>query len=426
MSSAMEMLLTSILALSVSLAHIIAMIRTKGPDGSRVGLRDTARWAMVGGLTFGSAGFIFEYPGAYTSVDRWLGVPNLAMLLSCASFLLCQALVSVWISVWPGTDLRTGQTVRSLWVGYAGVLVLLAVLFACGHHPVEAPLTFDTTYIHDPASALFISCYLAVFLFLPGWVWQALRTRYVRRLALGGGRRWLVHGLTCLEIAMWAATGYTAILALVPLCAGLGLPNPAWAPRVATAMASLSAVSACLGFTCKTWGLGWDRFLEAHFPGYEYRVAYRRQAPLHRLLHSAIPEEVRLPRGLNAARRHSRGALGNQVMQSIEAMGYLDEHLSLENAERADLIGRYVAAAIKISDAAAAQQAGVYPAVTGSMPQITDPVCLARIAALLPALRLVDDPTIFPTTLNLSTLGAMGGSTAASGQAGAPERLAKA
>lgn len=358
MSAAAQYTITSLFAFVIAVINTIAMVRDRR-RARRMGLAppdDRARWVMVNVLMMGTGGFLFQIPAVSGWFDRAIHVPNASIVPAYLCLLSCAAWMQVWIGSWPGTS---RGSLRGVMFGVGAVGVVMVVLFVLGTHPTEGILTFDTTYIHDPSSAAFITIYLACF--TPSWPWAAMRVHAARRRARGGGQRWLVHGLGFLELGMLCTVVYATTIALVPLSVALGLPDPTWAAPVTSVAAALSATFSCIGFSCRSWGSGWDRFLSKWMPEYDNRVQFRRLRPLHQMLVQAAPAGTRLPRGLGLGRRNPGAALAYQLVQFAEIIPLISQYVSPEDEARADEYGEALKAAMMIRAAVEARRTGLGP-----------------------------------------------------------------
>lgn len=387
MSTGSQFLLTSVFALTVALINAIAMLRARrrAKHAHKPVPEDRPGWIMVGVLALGAGGFLFQIPSVYTRVDHLLHVPNASIVVAYLSFLSCEALIHVWIGTWPGT---TPRGLRAMTFALAAAAVALIALFAFGTHPVEHPLSFDTDYIHDPASGAFVSIYLT--LFGLGWPWAAWRVHKAREKNRDAGKRWLVHGLAFLETGMWFTVAYSVTLALVPLSVALDMPEPSWAAPASSAFAAVSATCSCIGFSCRTWGTRWDNFLTNRYPGRDERFLFRLLQPLYRLVSSATPAEDRQPPGLGVVNVNPGAALAYQVLQIREGSELLAKHVSPEGAARAVEMGTAVAFAMMLQDGAENARAGRAPHGAVELPEIpATPEGYGRVAAALAAVELL-------------------------------------
>lgn len=388
MSTSLQFILIATFAGAVALWHAAQMIVRRQHEYSR--------WIMCVLIIAGCLGFIFQIPALYSAIDRIAGVANLSYLLACISFALCAGLIHLWISTWPGI---APASARTLIVAGAVGCALLAALFAAGTHPTERNEDFVVAYIHDPATAAMIVCYLA--LFCASWPLAALRVREGRHRASRGARRWLVHGLGFLELGVWSAAGYSLALVAVPVTAAAGLSETERLVSVANSLGALSATFSCIGFAARTWGPGWDRYLATAFTGYRERVRFRQLAPLYRLVVRSGQSTLQVPRGLGLRRRASGAALTHQVVAITEALTDLAPYLDADVEDRAREWGDALVEAIVVNAAVAARRDGRTPARTADLPHHGDlrqeTAHHARLSAALALLSLLDLDQGLPT-----------------------------
>jgi hypothetical protein len=378
MSTGIQFLLIAAFAGLVAVWHAGQMIRRRA--------HEYARWLMCAVIAAGCLGFIFQIPTVYAHIDRWAGIANLAYLMAACSFVLCAGLIQLWISTWPGI---APVGARRLFAGYAAVCAILAALFALGHHPVEQTEDFTVAYIRDPWTAAMIVCYLVPFGLC--WPWAAYRVHKGRIRARSGGRRWLVHGLTFLEVGLWGAVGYSLALAVVPIAVALGVGGTQRVIPLANSLGAVSAGCSCIGLAARTWGPRWDRYLASTFAGYRDRVRYRQLGPLYRLVVRSRPTVLDTPRGLGLRRRESATALTHQVMAITEGLADLAPFLDADVQGQARAWSDALAEAIVVNAAVTARREGRRPERSASLPRFADlPRETAHHARLSAALALLD------------------------------------
>ncbi len=331
------------------------------------GHHDYARWLMCAVLLTASAGFVLQIAVIAQGIDRLVGVPNVSVLLTSCIYLGCAGLIHLWISTWPGIWPGSAHTARMrLALVYTLFATMLVALFSLGRHPHEHPYTFAEKYVHDPATAMFLTGYLLAF--TSAWLWAAVRVHRGRQRARTGDLRWLEFGLAFLETGLWFTIAYCLSLAAVPVMAANGMVDSTrWFAPFSSALGALSATFICIGFSCRTWGPSLDRFLQRRFPGYVDRGRYRRLAPLHLLVDGARSRQIRTPRGLGVSRTNARAALTHQTLSITEALETLSPYYDAHVTEEATAWGRAVAEAIIIDAALTAQRNGTRPLHTAPM-----------------------------------------------------------
>lgn len=337
---AVEFIVVTLFALAVVTVSIADMVRSR--------TRDHARWAMSVTIMLGSLGLLVQIPAVYHGLDRAVGVPNLAVLVYFSSYTLCAAGMHLWISTWPSTTVAVLPGIprtRTIVSVIIGSVVVLSVLFAIGGHPREEPDGSFATYAHDWATRAMVFVYAAAYGGL--WVWAAVRVHRVRVGSSAGGIRWLGSGLMLLEISMISTTTYALAFAVVAST----VPGPGgarWMVGV-DCVNAFSAMTACLGFSCRIWGPQLERLFGGPDERQVARMQYRQLRPLHRLAGAGAPVTMR--RGLGLRRRDPGTALTYQVCAIIEGRkqlaGYRDERIEAVAAEW----GRVLADAIRLSAA---------------------------------------------------------------------------
>ncbi|MGW3154622.1 MAB_1171c family putative transporter [Streptomyces sp. NPDC001089] len=255
--------------------------------------------------------FAFGSPPTVGAINRISGIPNLAAPLTYAVITTYSAMSLVLIVYWKGGP-DVSRIARHLMIGYGGVLVGIAVLFALGDAPVERRTDFDTYYAATPFTAEMIVLYLLAHLtaVTTTALWSLRWARQVHG--------WLRAGLVTLGAGTVLGAGYS-VSKLTAIAAGwCGADWSAISTNLSPGLAGLGALLTVVGILIPWAGPG----------AMACRVSwqtYRRLAPLERELEPVLARRsLRLPRPWTS----STAALLIWRQTTINnAFGYLDSLL---------------------------------------------------------------------------------------------------
>ncbi|MEU9335757.1 MAB_1171c family putative transporter [Streptomyces sp. NPDC048290] len=264
--------------------------------------------AICAVLFLAGLSFLLGAPPTVGAINQLSGVPNLAAPMTYATITAYGAASQVLVVCWRGGP-RMHRTSRRWVVGYALVVLGIAVMFALGDAPVERRTDLDTYYATTPFTGQMIVLYLVAHLFATG-VTTVASLRWARQV-----HGWLRAGLVILGLGTLASSGYG--LAKLGAVAGrwFGHDWSALDTAVSRAAAGLGALATCAGVLVPLAGPALARWLSA------WRT-YLRLAPLERELDGVLTR-----RALRLARPRW-AAPGTRLMwrqTSIHnALGYLD------------------------------------------------------------------------------------------------------
>lgn len=234
--------------------------------------------------------FVLMAPIVGITLDRWLGVPNLSVLLIyCLSVgLVCNAglLVINWRHSWPAARARMAW----LLAGNGLVVVALCVLFLLASHSYpEDHDEFLRAYAGQPYLGEFLVIYYTAFSagFL-GVIYQAWRGAR----ETPPDKKWLRRGiqLTTVGFAFPAAYGLVSLITVTTPWFGVRLGDTA--PKIVLAITPIGVFEFLVGITIAAWGhrLGVipQRVRDLRMDLRDYR----RLTPLWRLLREVDPTMV--------------------------------------------------------------------------------------------------------------------------------------
>jgi hypothetical protein len=187
-----------LLVAGVTLLVVCYKLRGLSSDWRNAPLLSLCAALACGGLTFAVGA-----PVSYTAIDDLTGVPNLAGLLSLEAATWFAVALQMWLRLWSAPAGSPGCPGRSIIRGNLVVAVVLAVLFALGHHPVEAVAAADLVYATDPATAALTAVFNVAFVvsvLTTAWMCH----RNIRRLPRGCLRR----GARLVSLGALACAGY--------------------------------------------------------------------------------------------------------------------------------------------------------------------------------------------------------------------------
>lgn len=328
---------------------------------------DRTLWMLVWTFLTGAAGFTLRLPEVFAAMDRLLGVPNLAALLSDAMLVLTATFGHLWVMHWPEAVSLRG--VRTLVWSAAGVIAALSVLFALGTHPLEARSGFEVVYLNDPATRAMTLVYLAAY--NTAYPWMVARCRAAHSRLIAGSARWAAAGMRLILIGFSFAVLYALAQAAVPLAAlaGSGSAAGRWSALAGNVFAALASTLCALGATCAIWG-----------PYVERRQARRRYRAL-----TVLWEELRAQTTASPlANDQLLDGLSPQTAADLQTLRnkdgyrsvqpYLDARVAQAAGERARELGYGAAKAAAIAQAAVlraglrAQRRGRLPARRHEVP----------------------------------------------------------
>ncbi|MFD5079886.1 MAB_1171c family putative transporter [Streptomyces sp. NPDC058371] len=209
-------------------------LAAKLPDLAR-DRRDPFLRAICVVMASASLCFLLGAPPSVGAVNRVSGVPNLAAPLTYASITAYSAASLVLILYWRGgPDVR--RVVRRWILGYAGVLVGIATLFALGHASEERRTDFDTYYATTPFTSAMIVLYLVAHL-------TAVTVTAIRCLNWARGvSGWLRAGLLTMGAGTVVGAGYSISKLAAVIARWGGRDWAALSSRVSPGLAGLGAL----------------------------------------------------------------------------------------------------------------------------------------------------------------------------------------
>ncbi|MCC0094981.1 hypothetical protein OG311_30310 [Streptomyces sp. NBC_01343] len=236
-------------ALAVSLAFKLPALRHNWRDPL---LRSVCALLILAGSVF-----TFAAPPTIEAVNKWTGITNFSAPLVYCLITLFSAACLVLIVNWRGGPPEVTRRISRRWmIGYGGVVVVLVVLFALGHTPVERLRDFDTYYANTPYIQQMIALYLtahlvaAVVMVAMCWRWS---------LQVHG---WLRIGLMIIVSGYVFNLSYdaTKISAVVARWAGHDLDDLSTyiAPPLASVGALISAIGFVLPLLCQRLSDSWQ------------------------------------------------------------------------------------------------------------------------------------------------------------------------
>ncbi len=204
--------------------------------------RDPRLGAITLALLFVASGFNFAIPGVYLAVGAASGVPNLSTLAVYSSIVLCTASLQVCSVNLARSREAAVPAGRTLVLGTAAVLVVMAGLFVVAPvHDEPHVLDFDAHYAGVPAITGFLAVYLGAYSL--GLVRSALICLRIRPHAQD---RWLRLGVTLVPVGVAFGLGYSVLKVVAVAATWLGgdlaVVSTVAAPVSATVGASVMAV----------------------------------------------------------------------------------------------------------------------------------------------------------------------------------------
>ncbi|MFE2536876.1 MAB_1171c family putative transporter [Streptomyces sp. NPDC059371] len=295
--------------------------------------------------------FAFGSPPTVGAINRLSGIPNLAAPLTYAVITAYSAMSLILVVYWKGGP-DVGRIARYLMVGYSGVLVGIALLFALGDAPVERRTDFDTYYATTPFTAEMIVLYLLAH--LAAVTTTALCSlRWARQV-----HGWLRAGLITLGAGTVVGAGYSVSKLTAVVAWWCGVDWSSIGSDISPGLAGLGALLIVVGIlipwagpTAMAWLLSWR--------------TYQRLAPLERELDAVLSQRnLRLPRPWPS----SAAALLIWRQTSINnALGHVDVLLDSDLFTRA-----HDATLESTGDPDQAQADGWAAAITALMPKVRD------------------------------------------------------
>ncbi|WP_323137219.1 MAB_1171c family putative transporter [Streptomyces sp. NBC_01764] len=149
--------------------------------------------------------FALGAPSTVAVINHLTGIPNAAAPLTYSAVTAFSAASLVLTVYWRGGDPGRVRSISRAWlITYAAVIVLLAVLFAAGHTPIERRTDFDTYYATTPFTREMITLYLAAHM-VAALTTTVLCWRWAFQVT-----GWIRMALTVLELGWLFNTAYGA------------------------------------------------------------------------------------------------------------------------------------------------------------------------------------------------------------------------
>ncbi|MGW8555957.1 MAB_1171c family putative transporter [Streptomyces tubercidicus] len=248
-------------------------------SGLRKSPRDYALIALCGALLFSALSFTVAAPSVYHGINRLVGIPNSAALLSMGCVVVLLACQQVVLTFWahpPGLAWRRARP-RVL----AAVLVLAALigLFVVMSPDDERPKDFSLYYVGQPLYAGYLLIYLVFYT-----VAEIEIGRLSNRYATVSHRLWLRRGLRLTAAGSWLTLGFS-LIRITDIVLSQHSTVLRELETIAWVCGDMGALMTHIGWTLPGWGPALSvprRWLRA------WRQ-YRRLRPLWHVLHELTP-----------------------------------------------------------------------------------------------------------------------------------------
>lgn len=282
---------------------------------------DPALYAVSAVFAILAVIFTVSSPVVWGALDRAVGVPNLALLVSQSGVVAFSATIQCLIFFWTHPRREGWRHARWRIAWAATVLLLMAVLFDLTAAREESVRTAAASYAHDPVYAVYLGVYLAAFT-----VGVVDISRLCLSYASSTSRPWLSRGLRLTAAGSALGLVYCLLRTATLIAAQTGHDPYRWEFLVPPASA-LGGILVVLGLSLPAlgphlasaagWVSRWRAYRSLHplwnavrlttpevvLSGGERRTAWRR---LDHRLHRRI---IEIGDGVRAVREH----LGEQV-----------------------------------------------------------------------------------------------------------------
>ncbi|MGP4002777.1 MAB_1171c family putative transporter [Streptomyces sp. 8N706] len=252
--------------------------------------------------------FVFAAPAVYVRVDRLLGTPNIATLITYSSVAVCITSFLALLVSWSSAQHRIRLRHRMLMAYAVATIATLITFFCLGDvSDAEHPVDFDVHYAETPFITPFLLAHQLLFT-----VGMVGLIRMCWRYSRAVHRPWLRRGLRVVTVGAVFGLGYCLPKVVSLLWDLLGTSPLDFVNSVVAPMsASVSAVLFAVGFTMPAWGAGLDN---ARDWVTQYR-SYRRLHPLWAAVGRVFPEIVLYPDSSRRAFRDLKFLVGRQIIE---------------------------------------------------------------------------------------------------------------
>ncbi|QIB48375.1 MAB_1171c family putative transporter [Streptomyces aureoverticillatus] len=246
--------------------------------------RDYALAALCGALLFSAIAYTIAHPRLYVPVDRLLGFPNGAALVSMTCIVLVLACQQFVLTFWAHPPAVARRKARPRVLAALFVLAALYTLYVMTGPSEQRPKDFALHYATDPPFAVFLSIYLLYFIGS-----EAAIARQSHAYAKVSHRLWLRRGLGLVAIGAWLTLAISLSRAFsVPLEALSVDLNPM--EPITRVLGDVGTLITYVGWTLPGWGPA----LAAPGRRLRARRQYQRLRPLRNALHEFAPT-IELP-----------------------------------------------------------------------------------------------------------------------------------
>ncbi|MFK0017007.1 MAB_1171c family putative transporter [Streptomyces sp. NPDC091027] len=235
-----------------------------------------------------AAPFVTASPWLYVRIDRLLGYPNIATLITYVEVAVCLASFIALLVSWSSAQTKVRLRQRVIVAYSVATILAMIVLFLLGDvGAAERPIDFDVYYAQTPYITQFLLLYFVLFsISMSGLI------RLCWKYAKAVDAPWLRRGLRTVTVGAWFGLGYSTLKTASLIWGQFGdSPLAVASNDIAPMSASVAAAAFSVGFTMPAWGAGVSRSRQLYS---DYR-AYQRLYPLWRDLTCAFPDIVLLP-----------------------------------------------------------------------------------------------------------------------------------